>query len=315
MAERRPIAGLARVGIGAFSPAAHAIITRMLRNPLAYPLSRNWRLAWQSAGLLVCLWLAGCRAAPPVTPSATPLPSLTHTPIILPSSTPPPTQPPTSTPLPSSTPAAQLCSPLEGFVLADLPGLISNPFHPPPPGSDDPHQGVDLAVQQYGMAVTGRPVRAVLAGQVAAVIADRFPYGNALIIETRLENLPPGLLAPLPTLAPTLPPHPALTCPPSQTAWDLAHRSLYLLYGHMQAAPTLQPDDEVTCGTQLGVIGQSGNALNPHLHIEARLGPAGARPGSLAHYDSSASPEEMSAYCTWRVSGVFQLVDPMGILK
>jgi murein DD-endopeptidase MepM/ murein hydrolase activator NlpD len=73
----------------------------------------------------------------------------------------------------------------------------------------------------------------------------------------------------------------------------------------------LQPGAEVSCGEKLGAIGSSGNALNPHLHLEARAGPAGADFASMAHYDASASPAEMRAYCDWRVSGLFQLIDPM----
>jgi len=69
--------------------------------------------------------------------------------------------------------------------------------------------------------------------------------------------------------------------------------------------------DAVACGQPLGTIGQSGNALNPHLHIEVRVGPAGARPGSLAHYTDSATLDEMAAYCAWRVSGLFAMTNPM----
>ena len=68
--------------------------------------------------------------------------------------------------------------------------------------------------------------------------------------------------------------------------------------------------DRVACGAQIGVVGQSGNALNPHLHLEARVGPANARFNGLAHYETRATPEEMWSYCMWRVSGVFQLMDP-----
>jgi len=35
----------------------------------------------------------------------------------------------------------------------------------------------------------------------------------------------------------------------------------------------------------------------------------------MAHYASSASPEEMSNYCTWRVRGVFQAIDPLILLS
>jgi murein DD-endopeptidase MepM/ murein hydrolase activator NlpD len=121
----------------------------------------------------------------------------------------------------------------------------------------------------------------------------------------------------MPTPAPTLAPHPALTCPQGEQApgWDTSQRSLYLLYAHMQDTSDHQLNDVVVCGELLGRVGQSGNALNPHLHLEARLGPSQARFEGMAHYDASASPEEMSAYCTWRVTDVFQLLDPMMLLS
>jgi murein DD-endopeptidase MepM/ murein hydrolase activator NlpD len=221
---------------------------------------------------------------------------------------------------PSATPGAWLCSPLEGYSRSELTASISNPFKPPArAGSDDPHQGVDLAVSQDGLALAGEPVYAILAGYVAAVIVDRFPYGNAIMVETPLETLPDGwrAQAQLPTPAPTLPPHPALTCPQVDLGLGLNYekRSLYLLYAHMQSPVAYQLGDAITCGARLGEIGQSGNALNPHVHIETRLGPGGARFQGLAHYETRASAAEMSAYCLWRVSGTFQLVDPMQLLS
>jgi len=224
-----------------------------------------------------------------------------------------------SSPQPSLTPVAWLCSPLEGYTRADLTAAVSNPFHPPAKeGSDDPHQAIDLAVSKDGLALAGEPVYAILGGQVAAVIMDRFPYGNAVMIETPLETLPVEWLAEyqLPTPAPTLPPHPALTCPQVDIGLELKNgdRSLYLLYAHMQSQVDYKLGERFDCGERLGTIGQSGNALNPHVHIEMRLGPSGARFEGLAHYETRASPAEMSAYCIWRVSGVFQLIDPMELL-
>jgi murein DD-endopeptidase MepM/ murein hydrolase activator NlpD len=196
---------------------------------------------------------------------------------------------------------------------------ISNPFQPPSYlGSDDPHQAIDLAIIQDGMAVGGGEVHLVLEGSVAAVISGRFPYGNALLVETPLEVLPADWLAELalPTPAPTLGPHPSLTCPQLADApqWDTSARSLYLLYAHMAAPPDFQLGDRVACGAPIGLVGQSGNALNPHLHLEARLGPRAVRFAGIAHYETRATPEEMWGYCTWRVSGVFQLVDPTRLL-
>ena len=211
------------------------------------------------------------------------------------------------------------CSPLQGYQLEQLPSLVSNPFHPPAPGSDDPHQGIDLVDRQEGsqVALSGRTVTAILDGQVAAAINDRFPYGNAILVESSLNSLPGGWRDELEaaTPAPTTPPDPALTCPNVlEASWDNGKRSLYVLYAHLQAAPMLKPGEAVSCGQPLGAIGDSGNALNPHLHLEIRLGPAGARFASLAHYDNSATLAEMDAYCTWRVRGLFQLVDPLKLM-
>jgi murein DD-endopeptidase MepM/ murein hydrolase activator NlpD len=198
--------------------------------------------------------------------------------------------------------------------------MVSNPFHPPRPGSDDPHQGVDLAdIDSRNVAVGGRPVSAVLNGKVAAVIRDRFPYGNALLVESTLESLPvgwiEGLDLPVPGALPEMPP--TLTCPslPADPGWNLTSISLYFLYAHLQSPPELRVGEEVECGQIIGAIGSSGNALNPHLHLEVRTGPAGASFDSMAHYDASASLEEMAAYCSWRVSGYFPLVDPMSLFS
>jgi murein DD-endopeptidase MepM/ murein hydrolase activator NlpD len=196
-----------------------------------------------------------------------------------------------------------------------MPDLISNPFHPPPPGSDDPHQGVDFAdMGSDRIAIEGRVVQAVMDGRIAMVTSDRFPYGNAILVETPLEMLPASWLEELnlPSPAPTLTAIPALTCPPVESLeYGMQKRSLYLLYAHLEAPPTLKPDKEVTCGQAIGTVGMSGNALNPHLHLEVRVGPSGIRLESMAHYDDSATVQEMASYCTWRVSGLFQLVDPM----
>ena len=213
----------------------------------------------------------------------------------------------------------RICSPLQGIPITELTDTIHNPFNPPRSGRDDPHQGVDFAVQEYGIAISGNPVQSVLDGHVAAVIDNRFPYGNALMIETPLVSLDPqsALGIYLPTLSPTIEPHPALNCPQVSPvpSWNAEKRSLYLLYAHLKEPPSFQIDEAVKCGQIIGQIGDSGNALNPHLHLEVRIGPSGARLGSMAHYSTSASSEEMSAYCTWRVMEIFQLVDPMQLLS
>ena len=279
------------------------------------------------AGLL--LGLSSCMAQPQsewITPGA----SLSQTALLdfPPGLTPPPMitstldLTPTSVllPSPSPMPRAQICSPLKGFARSQLPEMIHNPFAPPNEGSDDPHQGVDFADLQgpNHIAVNGRPVTAVLGGRIVMVTVDRFPYGNAILIETPVKDLPSTWLDLL-NLPQFLNPHAnrsALTCPDQlDPPGDLSQRSLYLLYAHMLAPPDQEAGQIVTCGEVLGAIGSSGNALNPHLHLEVRLGPANSRFTSMAHYDASATPQEMAAYCTWRISGYFRLVDPTRLLS
>jgi murein DD-endopeptidase MepM/ murein hydrolase activator NlpD len=204
---------------------------------------------------------------------------------------------------------------LLGIPPRDLPGIVANPYDPPPLGSDDPHQGVDLAQVQNSIALSGLPVQAALPGRVALAIRGRFPYGNALLVETPLEALPAVWLEALdlPAVPATPEKRPSLTCPTPVVplSHDFELRSLYLLYAHMLEPPVQMPGEELECGQAIGAIGGSGNALNPHLHLEVRLGPAGARFESMAHYDTAASPDEMAAYCEWRVSGHFVLIDPL----
>jgi murein DD-endopeptidase MepM/ murein hydrolase activator NlpD len=238
-------------------------------------------------------------------------------PVILPSITPTYTRPAiaANTPIPP----VQLCAPLPGYDYQRLAEAVSNPFHPPDVGSDDPHQGVDLAVEQFGMAIAGGPVQNILAGTVALVIRERFPYGNAVLVETSLENLPDEWVDELEIqeAVPTPRIHSALTCPYLE---DMifppdSQLSIYVMYAHLEEIQPLQIDMPLECGDRIGTIGQSGNALNPHLHLEVRAGPTGKRFGSLAHYTTSASPEEMSQYCLWRISGIFELIDPMRLLE
>jgi murein DD-endopeptidase MepM/ murein hydrolase activator NlpD len=249
-------------------------------------------------------------------PAKSPRSSSTTTP--LPSSTPTKTQ---TLPTPAKAHISQVCSPLDGISLEEIPDTIVNPYHPPNAGSDDPHQGVDFASRFDGdsFALEGYPVAAVLEGQVVSVLENRFPYGNAIMIEVALENLSRDTIVQLeiPTPAPTRSPHPSLTCPMEvfTSTLETDERSLYLLYAHLKDAAPYEPGEEIHCGQVLGATGSTGNALNPHLHLEVRVGPSDARFQSMAHYDTGATAEEMSFYCAWRVSDLFQLVDPMLLLK
>lgn len=256
------------------------------------------------------------QVAPP--PSTATLPAITPsaTPTSISSYLPRPVSSATITPSPDW----QMCSPLEGYTLAEIPALVSNPFRPPRLGSDDPHQGVDLADRLPGsqVAIGGRSVLSVLPGWVAGVIQERFPYGNAILIEVPLGGDPSIALSALALPTPLATPltNPVLTCPQVEPPYPVvSQRSIYILYAHLADPPGLSLGQPVQCGEALGTIGQSGNALHPHLHLEVRVGPAQARFSSLAHYDNRASMEEMGLYCLWRVSGIFQLIDPLQFLQ
>jgi murein DD-endopeptidase MepM/ murein hydrolase activator NlpD len=225
----------------------------------------------------------------------------------------------TATTLPSFTPTPtwQVCSPLQDVRLTALIGQISNPYNPPPPGSDDPHEGIDLVDLQPGtsIAVAGMQVNSILNGKVAMVLHDRFPYGNAVMVETRMETLADLQFVP-PTPAPTLSVIPVLTCPKLEPPanWEVSPRSIYVLYAHLQTMKDFDVGDSIICGQEIGQIGSSGNSLNPHLHLEIRIGPAGVQIPSLAHYSNDATSQEMAWYCTWRVSSWFQLMDPLLVM-
>jgi murein DD-endopeptidase MepM/ murein hydrolase activator NlpD len=211
----------------------------------------------------------------------------------------------------------RVCATLADLTRSGLEEAITNPYFPPPFGSDDPHQGVDLAVFLPGtrIAISGAPVMAVLGGTASIVISGRFPYGNAVLVETPLTALTdagwerPEIDLEIPVLT-------TLTCPgETSVLFDSTVESLYLLYAHLEALPVVKAGESVACGSTLGTIGESGNALNPHLHLEVRLGPSSAVFPGMAHYDASATAAEMDGYCAWRVGGQFRPVDPVSILE
>ena len=207
------------------------------------------------------------------------------------------------TPTPSPTPSQgvfstqSMCSPLEDHNLADLQEIISFPFDPPPVGKDTGHHGVDFAYYRRGerLSIQGVPVQSVLAGRVAAHNNNLIPYGNMVIVETRYEQLPRSLIE-------------FLGIP--------AQQSLYLLYAHMEEAPLPLFGQEVTCGMTLGAVGNTPEHWSsaPHLHFEARYGPAGYDFSGMRFYDPYAQIEEMDKYNLWRTSGEFVLFDPMQLL-
>ena len=126
---------------------------------------------------------------------------------------------------------------------------------------------------------SGYPFMRLWRAELLGVIDNRQPYGNAVIIETPLENLPAAFFASLaiPTPAPTVQPAASLFCPADPAAYNAQRRrSLYLLYAHLNKPPLVTPGQAVSCGQTIGEVGTTGKSVNPHLHLETRVGPAGA---------------------------------------
>lgn len=193
-------------------------------------------------------------------------------------------------------PVYNLCSPLAEHSLQELPEIVSSPYDPPPLGKDDRHQGVDFAYYNRGerASIDGEAVHAILPGRVVVATGDRLPYGNLIILETSLEDLPPDIVSYLEMEA---------------------GESVYHLYAHLIEAPSFAVGVWVECGGQLGQVGATGyNIPIAHLHLETRIGLAGSQLGTMAFYDTQATEDEMNAYTLWRMSGKFRHFDPMVIL-
>lgn len=246
------------------------------------------------------------------TPSALPVIESTATFII-------PTTAPTKQPTSTSPPSQLICSPLADIDIAELGSvdLLKNPFQAPRAGMDDGHHGVDFAYWSRGERniMLGHPVLSVMDGIVAGVIRNRKPYGYAVIIETPLTSLPSSWLDGLaiPEQIPTVQPASSLNCPPAEdfTFKSNGERSLYLLYAHLNQLPGVEVDQSIRCSQVIGEVGTTGMSVNYHLHLETRVGPSGIRFKEMAHYESDPTDEESRSYCAWRVSGLFQMFDPM----
>ena len=240
---------------------------------------------------------------PTWTASPSPLP-VTLTPSPLPLLASPTPLPPSATPLAPTLPASptptliplHLCSPLGGYTFAELPGIESQSFIPPRPGKDDGHHGVDFAHWQYKdrVSLEGADVQSVLSGGVAAVVSEKYPYGNMIIVETPYDQLPQALLAQY-TLHST--------------------QSLYLLYAHLKQPSPYKMGDPVACGEMIGIVGNTGASGNPHLHLETRIGPAGVTFASMEYYKTTSTDEERANYERWRFLGDFILYDPWILLN
>jgi murein DD-endopeptidase MepM/ murein hydrolase activator NlpD len=225
------------------------------------------------------------------TSTKAPLPTDTLTPMLTLTNTP---EVDTHTPVP----VFEICSPLAEQSLQEIIEIISDPYDPPPMGKDNRHQGTDLSYyrRKDRNTIEGEAVQSMFVGRVVAVVKDQHPYGNMVIIETGVDDLM------------------------SEIVYKFGfgeNESLYVLYAHFRYAPIVSLGEMINCGQSLGEVGATGyNIVNPHLHIETRIGRSGQIfPGGMAYYDTSTNEEERSSYELWRMSGEFRHFDPMSLIN
>ncbi len=264
--------------------------------------------------LLFAMGLSACNSSAVSSPVATSSPMVTATPTS--SLTATCTTIPTITPgLPTPTEVFfEVCCPLEDETFESLLSIITKPLDIPSFGQDVGHHGVDFAYFSRGEreSIQGIEIYAISSGTVVLTLADKYPYGYTLLIETPLSDLPESLQESL--MANYLPvpddPNYRLYCPEVIPPTLTGEYSVYQLYAHMESLPVFEVGDMVNCGDLLGTVGSTGWSSNPHLHLETRLGPSGASFQSMAHYLNTCTVEEMANYCLWRMSGYYQLFDP-----
>jgi len=253
---------------------------------------------------------------PPDTPAVmlvrrtTALPATpTRIPTLIPTPTTTPTFPPVAMVLPLDSGAPEptataerrmvgsLCSPLEFVELNDLPRVMSDGYHPPLRYYwDARHPAVDFAYYHWkgGGPIAGTGVMAVMEGKVTVALADTFPFGAVVIVETPGENLREDL----------------------RTEFGVEEgKSLYSLYAHMdETSPVVRLGETVSACQRLGSVGKSGNSNAAHLHFETRVGPAGAQFAEFSYYREGDSDEARANYRLWATSGKFTHFDPMRLL-
>lgn len=250
--------------------------------------------------LAACIGIKTTMAPPPAQASVPSTPVSPAAPTTLPA-TPAPTRtailiPPNPTVEPATETIFQPCSPLVETPLLELPEIVSDPYHPPPMGKDERHQGVDFSYYRRGerLSIEGAAVQSILAGKVVAAVADSFPFGNHIILETLAEELPPVVRQ-------------QFSIQPGE--------SLYILYAHMEAPPEFELGEVVLACQQLGTVGKTGNAGVAHLHLEMRHGATGAQFPSMGYYKPDDTPDERANYLRWATGGEFLHFDPLVFLS
>lgn len=265
--------------------------------------------------LFLLVILSACQTEVPLnTPTSTQTaPPPTHTPV--PTLTPTSTATPNPEPTPTPEPVFAVCSPLEDESFTSLREISYNSLDIPPSfGMDTGHHGVDFAYYLRGDRTTieGIEIYAILPGTTVLTLEDDRPYGYTILIETPLDTLPEALQDLLMSAYLPVPedPHYRLTCPEVPLPVLTGEYAVYHLYAHMEVLPEFNRGDQIACGETLGTVGNTGYSSAPHLHLETRLGPAGAEITNMAHYEGTQTTEQWGNYCLWRMSGYYQLFDP-----
>ena len=190
----------------------------------------------------------------------------------------------------------QICSPLAGIPVDELADIISAPYAPPAPGKEDRHHGLDFSFYRRGdnASILGLGVQTAVDSKVVMVLADSFPYGNALMLETAGTAIPEAV----------------------RDRLDMdQEESLYVLYAHLSDPPTAALLESLPSCDLVGFVGKSGNAGVPHLHMETRIGPSGEVFAGMNYYSTQTTPDERANYIRWRTSGDFIHFDPFLIFE
>ncbi len=190
----------------------------------------------------------------------------------------------------------EICSPLADIPIDELADIVSAPYEPPPPGKEDRHHGVDFSFYRRGdiASILGMGVQTVMASKVVMVLADSFPYGNAIMLETAWTALPKDV----------------------QDDLGIEHgEALYILYAHLSDPPSVALMESLPACDIVGFVGKSGNAGVPHLHMETRIGPSGEVFEGMSYYSTQTTPEERSNYTRWRTGGEFTHFDPVHLYE
>ena len=204
-------------------------------------------------------------------------------------------------PLPVERPTANsfgICSPLAMESIDELFEIVSDPYKPPPENrAEERHHGVDFShyARKDVRSIEFEPAQSILDGTVAAKIVDRNPYGNMVIIESKYDIMPSDF---------------------SELIGLDPKSSLYVLYAHLAEPSGIDLHDEIQCGQVIGEVGKTGyNIVNPHLHLEIRIGPPDIIFEEMAFYTTTASQVEMDSYKRWRTGGEFKHIDPMLVFE